>query len=146
MIEYTEVNESDIEECSKLFVSTFNAPPWNDKWSYDTAYNRLRDIINTPGFFGLLGKENGKVKIVVLGCYQHWYDGEIYEIKELYAKIELRGQGLGTKIVNNLTLRLKEKGVKSVWLITAEGDRTEKFYLNNGYKKIEKMILMSKHI
>lgn len=146
MVEYVEVNESDLQECSKLFVNTFNAPPWNDKWSYETAYNRLKDIMNTPGFWGLLGKENGEVKVVALGCLQHWYDGEVYEIKELYTHKELRGKGLGTQIMSRLTHRLEEKGVKSVWLITAEGDKTEKFYFNNGYKKIEKMIMMNKHI
>lgn len=146
MIQYREIDEADLEECSRLFVSTFNAEPWNDKWNYETAFKRLEDILNTPGFYGLLGEEDGQIKIVTVGCFQQWFDGKVYEIKELYAQKERRGQGLGTKIISELSLRLEEKDVNSIWLITAEGDKTEKFYINNGYKKAEKMILMSKHI
>lgn len=146
MVKYIEVSETDLAECTKLFMSTFNAPPWNDKWTYDAAYNRLKDIINTPGFYGLIGKEDEEIKIVALGCVQHWYDGEVYELKELFARKELRGQGFGTQMMNNLTNRLKERGIKSFWLITVEGDRTEKFYNNNGFKKIDQMILMNRRL
>lgn len=143
MIEFIEFNERDLEDCALLYVSTFNAAPWNDNWNHSSAYNRLKDIYNTPGFFGLVGREEGSIKVAIFGCIEHWYSGYMFNLKEMFVQNDLRGKGVGSQILNVLNERLKEKGVDSIWLFTAEGDLTEKFYNKNGYRKSNGMLMMT---
>lgn len=146
MIEFNEISLEVIEECALLYVDTFNSEPWNDKWEFDSAYNRLKDIYNTPGFYGLVALEDGIIVAAVFGCVEFWFKGKAYDLKEMFVKNEVRGKGIGSMLLDTLNTRLHDKGVNSVYLFTAEGDMTERFYSKNGYRKIEGMIMMSRGI
>ena len=143
MIEFKEISLEVIDECALLYVETFNSEPWNDKWEFDTAYNRLKDIYNTPGFYGLIAVEDGIIIAAVFGCTEFWYEGKTYDLKEMFVKNGLRGKGIGSKLLETLNTRLLSIGVNATYLFTAEGDMTEKFYRKNGYERIEGMIMMS---
>ena len=39
-----------LDECARLAVATFNAEPWNDKWTFDTAKKQLAWHLRVPGF------------------------------------------------------------------------------------------------
>lgn len=146
MMEFFEFNEKYLEECAILYVDTFNGHPWNDHWNYDCAYNRLRDIYHTPGFLGRVACEEGKVIAAVFGSIEHWYEGNVYNLKEMFVQQSLRGKGIGSKLIDVLNEELKEQGIKSIYLFTLEGDLTETFYNRNGYKNIDGMIMMSRDI
>lgn len=146
MISFFEFEEKYLEECTNLYVDTFNAPPWNDHWDYDSVYNRLKDIYQTPGFLGLIAYEEEKIIAAVLGNMEHWYEGKMYNLKEMFVQKDLRGKGIGSQLLNEFNEWLKKKGVTSIWLFTMEGDMTEDFYKKNGYKKIDKMVMMSRDI
>ncbi len=143
MIEFKEISLEVMEECALLYVETFNSEPWNDKWEFDTAYNRLKDIYYTPGFYGLAAVEDGIIVAAVFGCTEYWYEGKTYDLKEMFVKNGMRGNGIGSKLLDTLNTCLLDKGVSFAHLFTAEGDMTEKFYNKNGYKRIDGMIMMS---
>lgn len=143
MIEYQEISLEVIHECALLYVETFNSEPWNDEWDFDNAYHRLKDIYNTPGFYGLVAVEDGNIIAAVFGCTEYWYKGKTYDLKEMFVKNGMRGTGVGSKLLGTLHTCLCEKGVNDVHLFTAEGDLTEKFYSKNGYERIDGMVMMS---
>ena len=48
---------------------------------------------------------------------------------------DYQGKGYGTELMNTLLLKLKEKGIKGVMLLAAEGNAgAVKFYKRNGFK------------
>lgn len=142
MIDFKEISLEIIEECAQLYVETFNSEPWNDEWEVDTAYHRLKDIYNTPGFYGLVAVEDSIIIAAVFGCTEFWYKGKTYDLKEMFVKNGMRGNGIGSKLLNALNSRLLDRGVSAAHLFTAEGDLTEKFYHKNGYERISGMIMM----
>lgn len=146
MLEFKEISSGDIKECALLYVDTFNSEPWNDKWEFDTAYHRLMDIYNTPGFYGLAAVEDGITAAAAFGNTEYWYEGMTYDLKEMFTKNGMRGKGIGSELLNTLNKHLLEKGVSFLHLFTAEGDMTEKFYSKNGYERIQGMIMMSRRL
>lgn len=38
---YREIHIEDIKELVEIYIEAFNAPPWNDKWTIETASKRL---------------------------------------------------------------------------------------------------------
>jgi hypothetical protein len=42
MVDWIEgFRRAHLEECARLLVATFNAEPWNDEWTLDTAKKEL---------------------------------------------------------------------------------------------------------
>ena len=51
-IEITDMELSRIAEYAELFVSVFNAEPWNDSWTKETAQIRIENMMKTGTFIG----------------------------------------------------------------------------------------------
>jgi hypothetical protein len=51
--------QDHLGECARLLVSTFNAEPWNDQWTLDTAKQELTCIMGVPGFVGFVSLDEG---------------------------------------------------------------------------------------
>lgn len=140
------LDEIHLKECSEIYVETFNSEPWDDKWDENTSYKRLEDIYNTPGFYGLVVFEENEIKAAVLGNLEQWYEGYMYNLKEMFVKQEEKCNGIGSKLMNELELSIKELGANSITLFTSKGDLTERFYLKNGLSTVEDMVMMYKNI
>lgn len=111
-MEFEIFEKSRIPEAAELFAESFNSPPWNDKWSADTAARRLELMLDGEAAYGITAFENGEMCGMVLGCFEQYYDGVVYNLREFCVKNSKRGGGLGTKIFSELESRLRQRGVK----------------------------------
>ena len=46
------LKEKHLDDCAHLYVSTFNAQPWNQRWTLETAHKKLAWTMGVPGFLG----------------------------------------------------------------------------------------------
>ena len=53
MFTYKEIEKDDLAALAAMYVETFNAPPWNDAWSQETAEIRLRQMAEAKTFYGI---------------------------------------------------------------------------------------------
>ncbi len=143
---YEEITEDHLDEMARLYVETFNAAPWNDEWTFETARKRLHMMVHTEVSFGLCAYKEGQICGAVLGAMEQFYDGLMFEVKEYWVKNEMRGQGIGAKLFTEMERRLRERGVKNIVLITAKGDATEHFYHKQGMGSDPDMVFMTKRI
>lgn len=140
------IEDKDLKECAKLYVSVFNAEPWNDKWTIETAYNRLHDIYVSPKFVGIKYIEENVIKGVAFGNCEQWYEGLHFNLREMYVMNELQGKGIGSRILKELEERVKEFGVNTLILFTEKDCNTDKFYRKNGFSGLDFMSMMEKDI
>ncbi len=143
---YKEFNINYLDEVSKLYVKSFNSPPWNDKWTEETAKKRLNQMLNCEGAYGLVCYLENEIVAMILGNHEYYYDGIHFNIKEFCVDNTKKGKGIGKKVLNEFTIRLKDKGISNIYLWTAKGDMTEGFYKKNGYDVMENLIVMGKEI
>lgn len=129
-----------------MYVSVFNAEPWNDKWTTETAYKRLHDIYVSPSFVGIKYIEEGVIKGAVFGNCEQWYKGMHFNIREMFVTNELQGKGIGSKILKELEERVKEFDVNSIILFTEKDCNTDRFYRKNGFNELDFMSMMEKSI
>lgn len=146
MGEILEFNKGYLEECIKLYVSTFNGAPWNDKWTIETATKRLKDIIETPNFCGLIYKENNEITGVIMGNSEQGDSGKNFYLREFFVKSDTQKQGIGTRLLNELESKLKKNDVNNIYLLTAKGDSTEGYYTRRGFATSSKIVMMSRSI
>lgn len=135
-----------ILKCAELYIKAFNAEPWNDKWTLETAHKRLKDISISPNFEGVLYIEDGQIKGAIFGNYEQYYEGLHYNLREMFISNELQGRGIGSKLINKLEERLEKLGVTTIILFTSTGNRTSQFYLNNNFSQWNSMAMMGKEI
>lgn len=140
------LDEKYLKECSIMYIETFNREPWNDNWNEITSYKRLKDIYDTPGFLGLVVLDQDQLRAAVFGNIEQWYEGEMYNLREMFVNHEDKGSGIGSYLIVELEKRIKELGINSISLFTIRGDFTEKFYIKNGFITEEDMIMMHKNI
>lgn len=140
------LNESHLKECSIVYIETFNREPWNDNWNEIMSYKRLKDIYDTPGFLGIGVFDHDQLKGAVLGNIEQWYEGCMYNLKEMFVNQGNKRSGIGSYLIVELEKRIKELGVNSITLFTSRSNLTDKFYIKSGFIAEEDMIMMHKNI
>jgi len=146
MYHLNSIKADDLEACADLYVRVFNAEPWNDQWTLDTANNRLRDIFMTPNFVGISCIENGVLLGAAFGNCEHWYQGMHYNLREMFVAPEMQGKGIGSKLLKSMQEQIKDNNVNSIILFTSKGNETYAFYEKNGFTLLEGMAMMSKEV
>ena len=134
-----------LDELTELFIDTFNAPPWNDMWSTETARKRLRDIIRMPNFFGAAEYRDDRLAGLIMGHGEYSYDGMHFQILEFCVANDMKGQGIGGEMLKEFIDHLDRKGVTSVYLLTMRGAASEDVYASRGFDTVEDMCVMSRH-
>jgi len=145
-MDYEEITLQYLEELATLYVETFNAEPWNDEWTIDTAKKRLQQIINTEDSYGLCICQNNLMCGAILGNMEQYYNGIMFNIKEFWIKNGMRGNGIGTRLFQEFENRLKGKSVNEIILFTSKGDFTEHFYHKQNMKSNSDMVFMTKQL
>ncbi|MGL4107195.1 GNAT family N-acetyltransferase [Clostridium sp. LP20] len=143
---YKNLTKEYIKDVSELFIKAFNAEPWNDKWTMETASKRLLQMMNCDGFDGLVAFEEDKLVGMILGNHEYYYSGMQFVIKEFCIDTSLRGTGKGKKLIEDFEERLRGKGIDEVILMTSRADETQGFYSKRGYKEISSLVMMMKEL
>ena len=143
---YENLQYKHITDLSILYQDAFNAPPWNDQWTLESASKRLMQMLKCDGFYGLVSYKNNKIVGMILGNHEYFYDGVHFNIKEFCVDINLRGNGFGSALLNEFLIRLRNNGIDEAILFTSRTNGTEDFYNKHGFKSFNTMVMMGRKL
>jgi len=144
---YEDINKSHIPRLAEIYVETYNAPPWNDKWTVSLAEQRLDEMINCRDSYGLICiDDESKIIGMIVGISETYYNCKQFFIKDFFMIPSSQGKGIGSALINELERRLKSMGVDKTYLFTSKTDKTEKYYQKRGYHSWNGMVLMGKSL
>ena len=132
-----------IAEYAELFVSVFNAEPWNDSWTKETAQIRIENMMKTDTFIGKALYADNDLKGIIWGQKEQYYDGTHFQIQEFCVKTSEQNKGYGSALLKALEKALSELGVINIYLITSKGAKTEGYYAKRGFVSSGNMVLMT---
>jgi aminoglycoside 6'-N-acetyltransferase I len=127
-----EFKEDHLDECARLVLAAFNAEPWNDEWTLETAKEELSWTMRVPGFAGLVSLDGGIVALAT-GYREPDDRREIFFLKTFCVRPDAQGTGVGSRLLGRLKEHLGESGVNTIYLSTHRGTPAEDFYRRNGY-------------
>lgn len=133
-VEICPASEVDRAAIADLFVDAFNGPPWNDEWTAESARERVSDIMDAPGATGHVAFADGSACGFLLGRIERWYSGDLYYLQEMGVDPERRRAGIGTALLTRLTVALRERDVRRVYLLTMRDSPAASFYRANGFR------------
>ena len=134
-----------LDDCAHLFMIAFNAEPWNDKYTLDTAKKQLDWHLRVPGCVGLVSVNDGIVAFAI-GYREPTDVGDVYQLSIFCVRPDVQRTGVGTRLLNRLEERLDKSEVNTIYLGTNKGTPAEAFYRKHGYEVSEEEIVMSRDL
>ena len=136
-MEIRKILKADLEELAKLMVSVYNAPPWNNKWTVETALESLTDISDFPKFFGNVIVDGNKIIGGIIGHIRRYGSESTFYIDEFFISEEYRGTGLAKELYQTSIKQLQEIGISGAFFTTLKNSRAYNFYIKQGAWDLE---------
>ena len=137
------LREGHLDECARLYVSTFNAEPWNQRWTLENARNKLAWTLGVPGFLGWVLSLGDGIAAFAAGYRQQEDEGAAFYLAILCVGPKAQGTGVGTRLTRHLEGELAKQGVRKVYLITRRDTPAQAFYGKHAYRVSDEEIIMS---
>lgn len=119
----------DLNEVVDIESNTFPRP-----WTRSIFYNRHRD---EPDLF-LVASVNEVVVGYIVGVTEA--GGSVGHIMNVAVHKKWRGRGIGTKLLNEIERRFRDRDIDLVYLeVRVSNDRAQKLYRKLGYKTTSKI-------
>jgi len=137
--------ETDLEECVEIYVDAFTAEPLGYHWlNIEKARRYVRDLTLTPGFLGYTYREDGKMTAFCFGALDNYFDGTLFQVKELAVASAHHRRGVGSIVMNLLETKLAGYNVQAVSLQTSRNLPAFGFYQKNGYEEVTETATLMK--
>lgn len=139
-----DLSRNDIQTLTPMFAQYFNENEGTE-WTAETAARRLSQVITREDSFGLVAEDgSGAPTGFVMGYYEQYSDGMVYDLVEILVRKEYQGRGIGTALVKETERRAKEAGAILVQLTSVNDDMHEHFYGKLGYLTANNLTLKSR--
>jgi ribosomal protein S18 acetylase RimI-like enzyme len=89
---------------------------------------------------------DGKLAGISVGKINHWWEGTNYNIEELCVSPSYQGQGIGSKFLELIEQRVREKGLAGIFLQTDNDKPSYHFYHKNGFNDLDMHISLYKSV
>lgn len=134
-----------LNKCVDLFIETFTREPWNDVYdSKEQVINFFNNHYNNNYFVGYVALLNDEIVALSMGIKKPWIQGFEYYIDEFCVDYKHQGKGIGSMFVMAIEEDIKTLGMNGIILNTENGYPSHDFYLKNGFKVINNMIVLVK--
>lgn len=132
-MEYAIVLPGDLEGLAAAMKKSYTDEPWNESWNGEKAARRIRGIMSNFESFGIKAVEENIVVGGVLGFVDPYADEDFFFVSELFVVPEWKRKGIGKTLLAELERHLKEKGIRTVQLISIAYNQN--FYGKSGFVK-----------
>ena len=136
-MEIRKILKSDLEELANLMVDVYNAPPWNNKWTVETALESLSDISGFPKFFGNVIVDGNKIIGAIIGHIRRYGSESTFYIDEFFISEKYRGTGLAKNLYQTSIKQLQQRGINGAFFTTLKNSRAYNFYVKQGAWDLE---------
>ncbi len=123
-------------------MATFNAEPWAENWTTESALACLHDLLALPRAVNLTVLDDGACLGAIFGHDCVKGHGLSHEIKELFVPPRAQGQGIGQALMVRYLTERHLGGVNNIYLLTARDPISEEFYGRLGFRRAERQVVL----
>lgn len=140
---YRLIEEKDIYPLAELFTHYFNTREGDD-WTVQKAYRRLHPVCTREDSLNLIAEEDGKIAGFAIGGFTQYDDLKSYDLFEILLDAEYQKRGEGTRLMEEVLTRARERGAAMVQLIAVNDAMHEHFYGKLGFYTAKNLVLKAK--
>lgn len=144
-MDIVKMSEEHMEECVDLFIDVFTKAPWYDTYSSrEQVVDFFQNHMNNNYFAGYVLKEHGRIIALSLGMKKPWINGMEYYVDQFCVETTWQGKGVGSYFLELIEKEIRTEKMNAIILNTEKGFPSEMFYLKNGFKIIDGLIVLAK--
>lgn len=132
-----------LNKCSILFQQCFMQEPWNETWTYEQSYQRLKEMLLSPYALGYVLYRDNQLIGMILGRQMTYLEKKELWIDEVCILPELHGQHLGSYLLQQTKKECIKLHIERMVLQTIRGFLSEGFYSKNNFVEEKHLICMS---
>lgn len=138
------MTKNDLDQVARLYVEAFNGAPWYDQWTVEMVKKRLGQMLGCEESLGIIAYHNHQVLGLALGNKEYYYDAIHFHLKEVCVDPTIKGQGIGSKLMDELVKRVEIEGVSEIFLWTLRCNEMQSFYEKQNFKVEDKLMIMKR--
>ncbi|MCV0429104.1 MAG: GNAT family N-acetyltransferase [Roseibium sp.] len=138
------IEATDIDQAAELFLLAYAGPPWNETWSFDTAKDRLKELVQTNGWLGVGAFEQAALIGFSIGVPYTSFKGKTLFVAELLVSPDKQRKGIGNLLLTELQNLARENELCSSWLVSRSSGELLDFYKTNDFRYSQNLGLYSK--
>lgn len=142
-VEYKVLEVSDIENLVSLYNKYYNTYE-GCEWTDSTTYKRIHQVVTREDSFGLVVQNKGIIIGFVMGYFEQYDDGMVYDLIEIVIAHEYQNKNYGTLLMCELEKQVKALGGFMIQLTAVNDIQHNEFYTKLGYGDCSNLILKSK--
>ena len=146
MTEIRRYISSCLPDAVGLFIETYNRPPWDNRWTEETAGRYLKEFTRAPRFIGFTAWQDGEMAGVALCREKTWWTGGELYVEELFVSPDFQHRGIGGQLLREIENHVKTHGLNSVTLLTSRRMPAMEFYRRHGFRCIEDNAFLHKSV
>ena len=137
---------NDFQKCCESFVQTFNSPPWNDKFTIETARIYLQELLDNKRFVGFTSWEDGALAGFVFCHMRYNWRGDDITIDMMCISPDYQRKGYGSGLLDAVEKFAKENACVVILLSTSIDAPAFNFYEKLNFTRWESEVTMRKSI
>jgi len=132
---------SDLPACAKLYAAAYKTEPWNEIYEEKSVENYLANYLSSNTKCCFAAVEDGRIVGIALGLILPDLEGMYLRIEDFCIDPAFHRKGYGTLFLNLLQEEGKKRACDSILLGTQKNFPSHSFYLKNGFREIESVLL-----
>ena len=141
MIGIKQMDATLIEKCAYLYQSAYKNEPWNEEYSIDEISAYLSRFLNSDTKRAYMLVLDDKTIGIALGLIAPCIGSDYFRLEDICLSPEYQGNGYGSQFIHLISNCVLNENCDSILLGTQRGYPAHNFYLKNGFKEIDTVLL-----
>lgn len=131
----------DIQACAKLYANAYKTEPWNETYEVTEVERYISSYLNskTKVCYALVNGE--EIKGVALGLIVPSISSPYLRLEDICIDSTEQRKGYGSAFMELLSKEAAKLGCDSIILGTQKDFPSHHFYLKNGFREVESVLM-----
>lgn len=138
------ITPDDIPACVRLFIKTYNQPPWRYQWSPEKAEKYLIEYMESKQFVGFVVPEGEEMAAAIFSHTKTWWTKDQLYVDELFVSPDKQRSGHGKALLEHTATWCRENGFPTIFLMTNKFMPAFKFYNKHDFSLAEHFVFFFK--
>lgn len=141
MAELRHIDRSTVKKCAEIYINAYGKAPWYDKYRVADVENYIKEFLDSDVKYACAFASGEDIIGVAMGLIVPCVGSRYFRLEDICIDPEYQRMGYGREFIGLIACSLRMKGCDSMLLGTQREYPSHKFYLKNGFREIDSVLL-----
>lgn len=141
MTELRKLDETAVRECAEIYICAYGEAPWDEKYRVEDVEKYIMAFLDSDAKCAYVLAAGDHILGVALGVIIPCIGSCYFRLEDICIDPEHQRMGYGRELIGLMINALREKGCDSILLGTQKGYPSHRFYIENGFREIDSVLL-----